>query len=747
MAETGDLIIKIGGDASKFKATIADVENSLKSFKANLGTTGLNIKIEALGFQETKSNIKSVTDFAEGTLGAVKNTIKEINQQRLSISADPNALAPFNIKLNELKTSVKELEQAGILKNVPVEVKVAENSLQGLSNKLTELRKQRAVIDPDTNARAILQINQQIEKLQEKIVNLNNLGQKISTPSGLAGGFNGIKKGSSEAGRALTSLSLIAQDLPFGFIAIQNNLPAVIQTFGQLKTAAPGAGGALKALGSALVGPAGLFLAFSAVTGAVTFAIQKYGSLGNAVDALFGRLSPLHDLTMRASKSLEEYNKNLVTNGEAMAQATGSMQGQILKANTLAGVVLNLKESEDTRKKALSQLKALDKDRFDAFDIEKGKLEGLKVAVDNYTASILANAVAQKFTDRVATAADQLETQRNLYGETLKKLDELKSKGVDKEAANLRALNAEAAKFGAEPIAPSDEIRLFEDLNIQLQQQEQLLIKLGEGWNNAAVTAKGYIQAAAKLGVIDTGGGGKGGGGKVTKGIIDEGELNNGVITSNLDYLQRVALANVRLTNASVDKMLRYRDKQAEKSQIDALIPDKLSKIPAVRMSPELEELLGQKLLIDQFAEDFAYQLELVGQAFEKSKAYIDQAFFNPLSESFEKFLETGKFSFKSFADDALKQIQRIVASELTKKLISLLANVLFPGSGSVVSAGLKTISTEALGDFLSLPGSANFNGVTGGGMQMSGSVNVVLRGSDLVGSLNRTNATINRVG
>jgi hypothetical protein len=29
----------------------------------------------------------------------------------------------------------------------------------------------------------------------------------------------------------------------------------------------------------------------------------------------------------------------------------------------------------------------------------------------------------------------------------------------------------------------------------------------------------------------------------------------------------------------------------------------------------------------------------------------------------------------------------------------------------------------------------------------MSGQVNVVLRGSDLVGALNRTNATINRVG
>ena len=88
MAETGDLIIKIGGDASKFKATIADVENSLKSFKANLGTTGLNIKIEALGFEEAKSNIKAVTEYAEGTLGSIQNRIKLIKKERLTVTAD-----------------------------------------------------------------------------------------------------------------------------------------------------------------------------------------------------------------------------------------------------------------------------------------------------------------------------------------------------------------------------------------------------------------------------------------------------------------------------------------------------------------------------------------------------------------------------------------------------------------------------------------------------------------------------------
>ena len=103
---------------------------------------------------------------------------------------------------------------------------------------------------------------------------------------------------------ALTSLSLVAQDLPFGFIGIQNNLPSVISSFGELTREAGGVGGALKQLGSALIGPAGLFLAFSAVTAGVTFLIQKYGSLGAAVTALVSNNAKLVQVQNALNKEL-----------------------------------------------------------------------------------------------------------------------------------------------------------------------------------------------------------------------------------------------------------------------------------------------------------------------------------------------------------------------------------------------------------------------------------------------------------
>ena len=69
------------------------------------------------------------------------------------------------------------------------------------------------------------------------------------------------------------------------------------------------------------------------------------------------------------------------------------------------------------------------------------------------------------------------------------------------------------------------------------------------------------------------------------------------------------------------------------------------------------------------------------------------------------------------------------------------------PGVGSLLGAGFSGISDDVLGEFLGEGAKVNFAGVQGGGMQMAGAVNLTLRGSDLVGSINRTNSTINRVG
>jgi hypothetical protein len=123
----------------------------------------------------------------------------------------------------------------------------------------------------------------------------------------------------------------------------------------------------------------------------------------------------------------------------------------------------------------------------------------------------------------------------------------------------------------------------------------------------------------------------------------------------------------------------------------------------------------------------------------------------NPLEDLFGSVLEDGIANWQAFGDAVVVEIKKIAAALLAKSFITALGNLLAPGLGSVLGGGFSTISDQGLGDWLDIfdskANNVNFGGVQGGGMQMAGAVNLTLRGSDLVGSINRTNATINRVG
>ena len=210
-----------------------------------------------------------------------------------------------------------------------------------------------------------------------------------------------IEDFSKKSRTALTSLSLVAQDLPFGFIGIQNNLPGVISSFGELTREAGGVGGALKQLGSALIGPAGLFLAFSVVTSAVTALTMKYGSFGAAIDAIFGKTTKLTIKIKELSDSYAEFNKNLKTSQDISNQEGASLTGTISKIESLTKVILDQTKSYNERNSALNSLKELDKERFGNLDLETLKLNTLTTAVDNYTKSLIAAAVTKGFEQEI----------------------------------------------------------------------------------------------------------------------------------------------------------------------------------------------------------------------------------------------------------------------------------------------------------------------------------------------------------
>lgn len=110
----------------------------------------------------------------------------------------------------------------------------------------------------------------------------NSLKETQPAAASAAKGVTDLNKAAGSTTQTLTNVGRVVQDLPFGLIGIANNLDPLLASFQQLKQQSGGLGPALKSLGSALIGPAGIAIALSAVTSILI----KYGDEINA--ALFG---------------------------------------------------------------------------------------------------------------------------------------------------------------------------------------------------------------------------------------------------------------------------------------------------------------------------------------------------------------------------------------------------------------------------------------------------------------------------
>jgi hypothetical protein len=145
------------------------------------------------------------------------------------------------------------------------------------------------------------QLTNKIKNLQAEVRNLkqqlidfgkttNNLPAPIRNTSN---GIQQVEDSSRRARIAVYGLNQVVRDLPFGFIAISNNIPVLIDQFQALQQQEGSTRKALQAFSAGLVGAGGVSIALSAAVSLITTAVQKYGSLQKAFDALIGTTNSL----------------------------------------------------------------------------------------------------------------------------------------------------------------------------------------------------------------------------------------------------------------------------------------------------------------------------------------------------------------------------------------------------------------------------------------------------------------------
>ena len=243
---------------------------------------------------------------------------------------------------------------------------------------------------------------------------VQNIQETVTATSQLGTAFKKMPNASGQATQALTNLSRVAQDAPYGFMGIANNINPLLESFQRLQSSTGSTSSALKTMGSALMGPAGIGLA----VGVVSSLIVSFG------DEIMNFVSQ----TSSADVALSKFNTT-------MSKGVGEAQAEIDKLVILNSIVDDTTRSTTERERALAQLKNTYKGNLElqALDIQDGAK--LKIVIDSIAEALKRKAMAQAFATviaeeeakKVRLQIQSFEEMRSSVGGATKALEFVKS--------------------------------------------------------------------------------------------------------------------------------------------------------------------------------------------------------------------------------------------------------------------------------------------------------------------------------
>ena len=445
---------------------------------------------------------------------------------------------------------------------------------------------------------------------------LKGFAAEASKSAAVLGGS--VVKGSNSAAFALTNLGRVAQDAPFGFIGIQNNISPLLESFQRLKQESGSTGGALKALASSLVGGGGLLLAVSLVTSALTLLAQNPEKVAGALNYLSGVVD-------NATATQKEYNKALI---ETQAEA----KLEISTLESLIGIAKNENLSRNTRLEALKAVKAEYPEQLNFLTLETvGSKEAAKAI------NLLSNSLLRKA---------KIQAAEKLLGEAFVKQLEATTKSAVEQASTFSkvvgvALGAAGIKnFVVLQDGLNNQTKAFKEAGSEIDTYTQILNNL-------------RIEEAKTGNLFDD----KQGKGNSLKDLIKE------LKAAKLDnYLQGLDIA-FRLAGQGLEAFKKSFPKDTKKTF--ASLTDK----PLIDINKLLDtktfipDNLGEKLYTPfQILQD-NIKFDLLPQLGSSFKTFFDDILMN------------GNFSFSALGQAIKNTFLSVLASEATQGVLNLLGS------------------------------------------------------------------------
>jgi hypothetical protein len=210
---------------------------------------------------------------------------------------------------------------------------------------------------------------------------VKNIQETVTATTKLGTAFKTLPSVSNQATYALSNLSRVAQDAPYGFIGIANNLNPLLESFQKLKTESGSTGGALKAMVASLSGPAGIGLAL----GAVSSIIVAFGP----------KIASFISGTNKATESEDKFAKSL---NEARAQASETG----IRLQAYLTISENANVSEERRAEAFKAVVTELGKVNSAYASTITNVDQARKAVDLYTQSLINQAIQTKYIDQIS---------------------------------------------------------------------------------------------------------------------------------------------------------------------------------------------------------------------------------------------------------------------------------------------------------------------------------------------------------
>lgn len=343
----------------------------------------------------------------------------------------------------EIKASVTGLDKVEKgLEGVADAAKKTDAAVKPLSKDLDAVAVSAAKISPASTTAS--------KALAATAISANKLDSSLS----------GSVKGSNQASQALTNLGRVAQDAPFGFIGIANNLNPLLESFQRLKVEAGSSGGALKALGASLIGGGGIGLALSAVTAIVSFASVGFSAWTRGLSANKAQL----DINEKAAKDTADALQSIIS---TVAKEVSSVEILVTAFNKE-----NISRKE--KQNIIEKLQQISPAYFSNLDKEKVTVGQLETAYNAYSNSIIRSIelkVREKDLNKVIEERLALQDKGN----------KLTNITIDANGKLQKSYNAvydpERQNAGFKTLVLTSKEQ--ERLNVLLQTEKQLLDQIG----------------------------------------------------------------------------------------------------------------------------------------------------------------------------------------------------------------------------------------------------------------------------